>query len=94
MTKAPQHVKSPVPLVGTRAARRGAPKPDSRSAEEELLGPDEARTPSETADYVAQMSTELAGLARSAGLGLVAYLLEMSAEEARQHGQEDRTPSK
>jgi hypothetical protein len=35
------------------------------------------------AAYIAEMSAELARLARSAQLGVLAYLLEMAAIEAR-----------
>jgi len=35
------------------------------------------------AAYIAEMSAELARLARSAQLGVLAYLLEMAATEAR-----------
>jgi hypothetical protein len=36
-----------------------------------------------TASYIADMTVELARLARSAELGVLAYLLEMAATEAR-----------
>jgi hypothetical protein len=45
------------------------------------LGPENA---SEVAAYIAQMSSDLATLARSAKLGALAYLLEMTEVEAGQ----------
>jgi len=56
----------------------GAPR-NSSGAEPLLQGPDSA---SEIAAYISQMSADLAALARSAKLGALAYLLEMTEVEA------------
>ena len=87
MTKGPRHAKSPVPLISGAKGKgsEAAPKRGARASEETSRG-DGPASPEDTADYVAEISAELAGLARSRGLDLVAYLLEMSAEEARKHG--------
>jgi hypothetical protein len=42
----------------------------------------ESRNPADVAAYVAEMAADLARLARSAGLGALAYLLEMAVTEA------------
>jgi hypothetical protein len=87
MTKG-RHAKSPVPLIA--GARGGdsetAPKRSARAPDETSEADVRPASAEDTADYVAEISAELAGLARSRGLDLVAYLLEMSAEEARKHG--------
>ncbi len=44
---------------------------------------DPAQVPADVAEYVGQMSGELAALARRAGLGTLAYLLDMAQMEAR-----------
>src|SRR3954447_22059989 len=94
MTKGPRHAKSPVPLIsGAKGTgSEAAPKRRPRASEQTNQGDDRPASPEDTADYVAEISAELAGLARSRGLELVAYLLEMSAEEARKHGRAARTP--
>ena len=40
--------------------------------------------PAETAAYIAQMSAELAGLARKDDLTMLAFLLDMASHEAQQ----------
>jgi hypothetical protein len=46
--------------------------------------------PADAADYIAQMSGELAELARSANLELVAYLLAMARAEAAAEAKRNR----
>lgn len=46
-----------------------------------------------TARYIADMTAELARLARTAQLGVLAYLLEMAAAEARGTSLEGRDPT-
>lgn len=54
----------------------------------------------ETAGYIARLSRELRQLAHDAGLGMVAYLLDMVMEEAARHtptpaaaNEDDTTPA-
>ncbi|MGQ4272962.1 hypothetical protein [Terrihabitans sp. B22-R8] len=53
--------------------------------------PGGGQTPMETAKYVAELTAELATLARGSGLDVIGYLLDLArleAEEtARNHGQ-------
>jgi hypothetical protein len=88
MTKAPRHAKSPVPLIAGAKGEGSetAPKRSAPAAGETSRADDRPAATEDTADYLAEISAELARLARSSGLDLVAYLLEMSAEEARKHG--------
>jgi len=60
---------------------------DPPSSESTKRAPPEARLPrnpttQDAADYIAQMSSELAVMARSSGFDLLAYLLEMVVLEA------------
>ena len=63
-----------------------------------LAQPDHSTTPTEqelqttvlrleVASYNAQMSAELAGMARNSDLSLLSYFLDMAAAEAREAGQ-------
>jgi hypothetical protein len=64
----------------------GLKSPVSAAAED---GATPVRNASETAHYVAQLSGELATMARSARLDVLAYFLEMAkleAESARRNG--------
>lgn len=44
------------------------------------------------ADYIADMSRELSFMARSSRMDLLAYLLEMAAEEAKAHSHDRTAP--
>ena len=87
MTKGPRK-KSPVPLIGGAKGEGSetAPKRSARAAGETSKADERPASTEDTADYLAEISAELARLAKSSGLDLVAYLLEMTAEEARSHG--------
>ncbi len=64
----------------------GLKSPPSPTGEE---GANAVRSVAETAHYVAQLSGELAGMARTARLDVLAYFLEMAkleAESARRTG--------
>ena len=52
----------------------------------------DAPTRAETARYVADMTVELARMARAAGLPLVAYFLDMTHQEAREAESPQRVP--
>jgi hypothetical protein len=88
MSKPSLQEYSAVPLIpgGSGKASRRALKAGAGPSKEPSQGEDRAASTGDTADYLAEISAGLAGLARSSGLDLVAYLLEMSAEEARRHG--------
>lgn len=66
--------------AGTHSASQGA---------NQAAAPIQDQFNLETALYVAEMSSELARMARSARLELVAYFLEMAALEARSLAEEE-----
>jgi hypothetical protein len=74
-------------------ASRGGPmlkeNPDP-ALDVEWLGQADDPVPEGAARYIADMTAELARLARTAQLGVLAYLLDMAATEARSTGAEDR----
>jgi hypothetical protein len=45
------------------------------------------------ADYIADMTRELSAMARSARMDLLAYLLEMAAEEAKSRSRDINGPA-
>ncbi|HVL72667.1 MAG TPA: hypothetical protein VM434_12395 [Beijerinckiaceae bacterium] len=69
--------------------------PDARASapdEQATNGAGPAFPPGDAAEYIAQMSGELAALARSANLELVAYLLAMARTEAAAEAKRNRRP--
>jgi hypothetical protein len=96
MTKGPRS-KSPVPLVPGTTDRARTAGPERANGRHRSDVPGVARpeslSPGEAADYVFEMSTGLAAIARAGGLDLVAYLLQMSAEEANKHRERAGEPS-
>jgi hypothetical protein len=96
MTKGPRF-RSPVPLV-PGATDRAQPAGSERANGEHRsdapgVAPPESLSRAEAADYIFEMSTGLAAIARAGGLDLVAYLLQMSAEEAKKHRERAGEPS-
>lgn len=82
MKKAPPNSAiAPSPSSGVPVLTAPAPGPATVTA----TGTPESLSQTDVADYVAEITCELARLARSSGLNLVAFLLEMSAEEAKRH---------
>lgn len=58
-------------------ARRNAPRPEAETAQERTVA-----SGFHTASYIADMAGDLAQLARSVRMELVAYLLDMARQEA------------
>jgi hypothetical protein len=74
---------SPRPGGGRRrtyAPRRGRPKSESGTRRETLGEPIDAAA--EVARYIADMTTQLASMARAANLDMVFFFLEMAHTEA------------
>jgi hypothetical protein len=96
MTKGPRS-KSPVPLVPGPTDRAQPAGPERANgghrSEPPGVAPPESLSRAEAADYVFEMSTGLAAIAQASGLDLVAYLLQMSAEEAKKHRERAGEPS-
>jgi hypothetical protein len=59
-----------------------APKPRASSASRQHEAPEDKLHALESAQYIAQMSAELAAIARASNLELLAYFLEMARVEA------------